>query len=299
MSSPTAAILADLQQLAHTDPEASAALAQLGAPVDPFLLGLHDQQLSGWFNHETSELITGFPIGPDDTVIDVGCGDGGALNFCADKGARVILADIDAERVARAASWIGDKAPGRVEMHVTDANPLPLPDESVTRVICMEVLEHVDDPGVIMAELARVGQPGARYLITVPDPVQEKLQQHLAPASYFEKPNHIRIFERADFEALITGAGLQVERKSFYGFYWSMWWLLFWECKLDFAGMPRHPVLDNWARTWAAVLATEDGIKVKHLFDRFMPKSQVIVARKPAADGAQPGERAARTGHGR
>jgi hypothetical protein len=29
------------------------------------------------------------------------------------------------------------------------------------------------------------------------------------------------------------------------------------------------------------VLATEDGLKVKQLFDRFLPKSQVIVARKP------------------
>jgi ubiquinone/menaquinone biosynthesis C-methylase UbiE len=281
MSSATAAILADLEQLAHRDPAAIAALAQLGAQVDPYLLGLHDAQLSGWYNHETNELMTGFPVGPSDIVIDVGCGDGGALNFCAEKGAYVILADLDTERVTKAASWIADKAPGRVEKHITDANPLPLPDASVTRVICMEMLEHVDDPVVVMAELVRIGRPGARYLITVPDTVQEKLQQHLAPASYFEKPNHVRIFERAAFDALVLEAGLRIERRSYYGFYWAMWWLLFWECKIDFTSMPRHPVLDNWTRTWAAVLATEDGMKVKQLFDRFMPKNQVIVAVKP------------------
>jgi SAM-dependent methyltransferase len=281
MSSPTAAVLAELEQLAQNDPEAIAALAKLGGQVDPFLLGLHDAQLSGWYNHETNELMTDFHISPDDIVIDVGCGDGGALRFCAEKGAYVILADLDAERVSQAASWIAEKAEGRVEKHITDANPLPLADESVTRVICMEMLEHVDDPAVVMAELVRIGRPGARYLITVPDTVQEKMQQHLAPASYFEKPNHIRIFERADFEKLVRGAGLTIERRSYYGFYWAMWWLLFWECNIDFAGMPRHPVLDNWARTWAAVLATEGGIKVKHLFDRFMPKNQVIIASKP------------------
>ena len=285
MLSSTAAILADLEQLTLKDPEAMAALAKLGAPVDPFLLGLHDAQLSGWYNHDTGELMTDFPISPDDVVVDVGCGDGGALNFCAEKGAYVILADVDAERVARAASWIAEKASGRVEKHVTDANPLPLRDESVTRVICMEMLEHVDDPTVVMNELVRIGKPGARYLITVPDTVQEKLQQHLAPSSYFEKPNHVRIFERSAFESLVLDAGLRIERRSYYGFYWAMWWLLFWECKVDFKGMPRHPVLDNWARTWAAVLATEDGIKVKHLFDRFMPKNQVIVAVKPEREG--------------
>ena len=281
MPSPTAAILAELEQLAHSDPEAIAALARLGGQIDPFLLGLHDAQLSGWYNHETSELMTDFTIGPDDLVIDVGCGDGGALNFCAEKGASVILADLDAERVNRAESWIAEKAPGRVRKYITDGNPLPLPDAHVSRVICMEMLEHVDDPSIIMAELVRVGKPGARYLITVPDTVQEKLQQHLAPASYFEKPNHVRIFERAEFERLVRDAGLIIERRSFYGFYWAMWWLLFWECNVDFVGMPRHPVLDNWARTWAAVLATEGGVKVKHLFDRFMPKNQVIVASKP------------------
>jgi SAM-dependent methyltransferase len=281
MPSPTAAILAELERLAHSDPDAIAALAKLGGQVDPFLLGLHDAQLSGWYNHETSELMTDFTIGPDDLVIDVGCGDGGALNFCAEKGASVILADLDAERVARAESWIAEKAPGRVQKYVTDGNPLPLPSNHVTRVICMEMLEHVDDPAVIMAELVRIGKPGARYLITVPDTVQEKLQQHVAPVSYFQKPNHVRIFERAAFDRLVLDAGLVIERRSFYGFYWAMWWLLFWECNIDFSGMPRHPVLDNWARTWAAVLATDGGVKVKHLFDRFMPKNQVIVASKP------------------
>ena len=281
MPSSTTAIIAELEQLAQNDPAAIAALAKFGGHVDPFLLGLHDSQLSGWYNHETSELMTDFTIGPDDIVIDVGCVDGGALAFCAEKGAYVILADLDAERVSRAADWIGDRAPGRVEKHITDANPLPLADSSVTRVICMEMLEHVDDPAVVLAELVRIGKPGARYLITVPDTVQEKLQKHLAPPSYFEKPNHIRIFERAEFDAAVTNAGLTIERRSFYGFYWAMWWLLFWECKIDFKGMPRHPVLDNWARTWAAVLATEEGIKVKHLFDRFMPKNQVIIASKP------------------
>jgi ubiquinone/menaquinone biosynthesis C-methylase UbiE len=281
MPSPTATILAQLEQLAQNDPEAIAALAKLGGHVDPFLLGLHDAQLSGWYNHETNELMTDFSVGPDDIVIDVGCGDGGALNFCAEKGARVILADVDAERAARAESWIAEKAAGRVEKYVTDANPLPLPDACVTRIVCMEMLEHVEDPAVVLRELVRVGKPGARYLITVPDTTQEKLQRHLAPESYFQKPNHIRIFEREDFAAAVTAAGLTIERRSYYGFYWAMWWLLFWECKIDFAGMPRHPVLDNWARTWAAVLATEGGLKIKHLFDRFLPKNQVIIASKP------------------
>lgn len=54
-----------------------------------------------------------------------------------------------------------------------------------------------------MAELVRVGQPGAQYLLTVPDPVAETVQKNLAPDSYFQKPNHIRIFQRDEFEQLV------------------------------------------------------------------------------------------------
>nr|BFE92844.1 hypothetical protein GCM10020185_33800 [Pseudomonas brassicacearum subsp. brassicacearum] len=49
--------------------------------VDPYMLGLHDAMLSGWFNQQTGELFTGFPVTPEDTLLDVGCGDGGNVHF--------------------------------------------------------------------------------------------------------------------------------------------------------------------------------------------------------------------------
>ena len=291
MSSEVETLVARLQFLAQHDKEAQAALQRLSPWADPNTLGLHDVMLGGWYNEEAGELAPGFAVSSEDVVIDVGCGDGGALNFCAKQGPHVILADIDAARVERARSWIETSAARRVETHVTDGNPLPLADASATRVICMEVLEHVDDPAAFLAELVRVGRPGAMYLLTVPDVVQENLQKHLAPSLYFEKPNHVRIFERAAFDALVRDAGLTIERRSYYGFFWAMWWLLFWTCDVSFEGAVRHPVLDNWARTWSAVLESKDGLRIKHLMDRFMPKNQVIIARKPAPheESATPG----------
>ena len=61
--------------------------------VDPYMLGLHDAMLSGWFNQETGELFTGFPVTPEDTLLDVGCGDGGNVHFCAMRGAKIIIAE--------------------------------------------------------------------------------------------------------------------------------------------------------------------------------------------------------------
>src|SRR5262249_38230243 len=155
--------------------------------INPFLLGLHDASLSGWYCDAQNELFLGFPIGADDVVLDVGCGDGGTMQFCAQRAAHIILADIDPDQITAAQKRRKDNLARKMEGYVTDSAPLPLRDDTATRIICMETLEHVDDPVQMMSELVRVGKPGARYLLTVPDPVGEHLQKHLAPASYFEK----------------------------------------------------------------------------------------------------------------
>ena len=247
---------------------------------DPFMLGLQDAMLSGWFNGATGELMTGFPVSAEDIVVDVGCGDGGISHFCARQGAHVILADADAAKIQQAAERLANSPARKVEAHVTDCNPLPLADGSVTRVICTEVLEHVDDPVAFAAELVRVGQPGALYLITVPGAEQEKLQKRLAPPQYFEKPNHIRIFEPEAFASLVENAGLRIEHRTSYGFFWSMWWLFFWQTDIPF-GQGAHPSLEAWTTTWSEVLKGKDGARIKQTFDAFLPKAQVIVARKP------------------
>jgi hypothetical protein len=45
--------------------------------------------------------------------------------------------------------------------------------------------------------------------------------------------------------------------------------------------------MESWAKTWQDLLAQPDGLAIKQMLDQFMPKSQVIIARKPVdADAA-------------
>lgn len=251
--------------------------------VDPYMLGLYDATLSGWFNQKTDELFTGFVITPEDTVLDVGCGDGGNVHFCAMRGAKIILADIDAAKVeATRQRMIGTPARD-VEHHVTDCNPLPLADATATRIVSTEVIEHVDDPAQFLSELVRVGKPGALYLLSVPHPSSEDLQKDIASPEYFQKPNHIRIISEDQFKQMVTDAGLEVISHSQYGFYWSMWMLLFWEAKVEFSN-PDHPLLNHWANTWQAILDSPRGEQIKQALDAVVAKSQVIIARKPAGE---------------
>lgn len=269
--------------LSDESSEVAHSSAKAEQPAMATNVGFRDAVLSGWFNNDTGELFRGVPIAPEDVVVDVGCGEGGSLAFSARRGAHVVAIDHDAAALERAREKIEATAARVKEYHVSVAEQLPVADGKATRVICTEVLEHVDDPAVVLRELVRIGAPGAFYLITVPDPVAEGVQQKIAPPVYFQRPNHLRILPREEFRRLVTDAGLEIVEVSRYGFYWSVWWAMFWACNVDLAS-PAHPALDNWARAWSALLDTADGPRVKEALDDVMPKSQVIVARKPAEE---------------
>jgi SAM-dependent methyltransferase len=235
-------------------------------PVDTGWLGLYDAKLSGWGSDD--ELFRGVPIGPNDVVVDIGCGKGGYLGFCADRAARVIGVDLDADSLAAARERLSESA-AQVEFHIAPAEQLPIADGAATRVVCTEVLEHVADPAVVLRELARVAAPGG---------LQERMQEHVADDHYFQPPNHIRIIEREEFPAMVSAAGLEVLSQDSYGFFWSVWWALQWGS----GGNPDHEMLQHWTLAWKALLDAPHGRAVKDGLDRFLPKSQVIVARKPS-----------------
>ncbi len=249
-------------------------------PPDSSLLGLYDAVLSGWFQNDTSELFRGIPISSDDVVLDAGCGEGGVLAFCGRLGAHVIAVDTHEATLDVARQCLAETAARKMDFYCSPADALPVPDAVASRIICTEVLEHVDDPAAVIRELCRVGQPGALYLFSVPDVLGESLLKKVGPESYFQAPNHVRVFERDAFARTIRDGGLEVVSHTMTGFFWSIWWALYWGCKPDLSH-PYHPVLDHWTLAWRALVDTEMGLKLKHQLDEFMPKSQIIVARKP------------------
>ena len=254
------------------------AVSDLSAP-DWELVGLIDAVAGGWFRNDTGELIAGFPVRAEDTVLDVGCGDGGNVFFCGQQGAHVAFTDIEPARVAETQRRAGTSRARGVQPIVSDCDPIPLPDGFASVVICTEVLEHVPDPARLVAELVRVGAPGARYLISVPDPVSESVQRKLADESFFRAPNHLRVFARDEFQELLTGRGLLIEKVQGYGFFWSVWWAFYWSCEADGQGR-EHPALVHWSRAWIAMLQSPDGPRIKAALDALTPKSQLVIARK-------------------
>jgi SAM-dependent methyltransferase len=260
---------------AHPSPSPRTASPSLS----PSELGLRDSAIGGWFNQEAGELCPGYSVATSDIVVDVGCGGGGNARFCASMGASTTVVDVSTEALARAQELMRGE-PGAGTAIQSDGNPLPLPDECATRVVCTEVLEHVDDPHSFLAELVRIGKHGALYLLSVPDPIGEEIQRHVGPEGYFKKPHHVRVIQRQEFADMISAAGLLIEKRAYNGFFWAMWWSLCWPLKVDMRN-PDHPVMNGWLSTWSELLKTPEGPTIKRLLDGVMPKSQIVIARKP------------------
>jgi 2-polyprenyl-3-methyl-5-hydroxy-6-metoxy-1,4-benzoquinol methylase len=261
--------------------------------VDSRDCGLVDAVQSGWYQSESNELFKGFAISAADSVLDVGCGAGGASLFSANRGAHVVFTDVVAEKIESLKARVAQTPARQFEGFVSDSIPLPVADASMSRVISMEVLEHVEDPAAFLRELVRVGQPGALYLLAVPDPVGENIQKGFAPEYYFERPNHIHIFEREEFGRLVTDAGLEIVRRDSFGFFWTFWMFLYWSVAKQVGGElqgtshdvvqpPYPPILNDWAKLWHQVIKMPEAAPMKQALDQLLPKSQVIIARKPA-----------------
>jgi SAM-dependent methyltransferase len=100
-------------------------------------------------------------LGPDDLVVDVGCGPGTAARHAARLGARVTGIDPAPVmlRVARALT----RGPG-VRYVEGMAEALPLPDDAGTVVWSIATVHHWRDLDAGVREVRRVLRPGGRFI---------------------------------------------------------------------------------------------------------------------------------------
>jgi cyclopropane fatty-acyl-phospholipid synthase-like methyltransferase len=109
-----------------------------------------------------------FPLDPQDRVINLGCGDGPQAVVYADQAREMVGVDINPDRVRR--SEDAARAAGAVGYRAICANveETGLPAGSFEKAIVIDVIEHVEHPDRLLAEVRRLLVPGGRVLITFP-----------------------------------------------------------------------------------------------------------------------------------
>ena len=96
------------------------------------------------------------------SVLDVGCGGGYTCEFLAQRGATVWGVDQSASCIEAARSHAqGENLAIAYQQGV--AEQLPFEAEQFDGVVCVDVLEHVDNPRQAIAEISRVLKPGGYF----------------------------------------------------------------------------------------------------------------------------------------
>jgi ubiquinone/menaquinone biosynthesis C-methylase UbiE len=147
---------------------------------------------------------------PGGRLLDVGCGTGFVIRNAIGLFDDIHGVDITPEMMAR----IGP-LPQPVRLHEARAEALPFPDAAFDAVTAYSFLDHVDDIGAVLREMARVLRPGGRaYIDLVPNRAFWRALQAvlLAQADALPAPlaREVRMVH-ANAEAVAAAHGVAVE----------------------------------------------------------------------------------------
>jgi len=146
-----------------------------------------------------------FPDDPGFVLLDIGPGLGELVQRYGERH-RVVAVEPDAEYARRVASaW-----PDRVLMCRGVGEALPLREAAFDGVTLLEVLEHVDDPDVVLHEAARVLKPRGALCVAVPTSYTEAVYSRLHP-QYMTNATHVRVFKKQELIARIERQGFAVQ----------------------------------------------------------------------------------------
>lgn len=140
-------------------------------------------------------------------ILDIGCATGAYSKKLNELGYSSIGIDINPDYI-RIAQDQG------IEAYQMSAEHLDFPDNYFDSVLLFEVLEHVNDPYVIIKEASRVAKKN--ILITVPDSTNfKKLKQCGLTYDHMLDLDHKKFFSKNDLKTLFAELSKEKELKRF------------------------------------------------------------------------------------
>ncbi len=175
------------QPLPHVAPD---------TPAHRMLFGL--RRFADFQVHTVYGDVAAFLKNRSGAVADIGCGECPYRHLCEHFGLQYIGIDtIDAGRFSY----------DRPDVLRFDGKTLPLADDSVDAILCTEVLEHVEIPEQLIAQMLRVLKPGGELLLTLPWSVR----YHYIPYDYCRyTPSKLRSLFRGFASVQVMPRGTDV-----------------------------------------------------------------------------------------
>jgi 2-polyprenyl-3-methyl-5-hydroxy-6-metoxy-1,4-benzoquinol methylase len=172
-----------------------------------------------YFDHVRSDIR---PLLPPSArrILDVGCGAGNTLAWLQTlyPAAHTIGLEYNEELRPQLAA-------NAHEHYVLDIDKGIPPLEPVDLLLCLDVLEHLPDPGAVLAKLAKLLSPGGVVIVSLPNIAHFSVSLPLMLEGKFSYTDagildrtHLRFFVKNSAISLLNDAGLSVNGALLSGF---------------------------------------------------------------------------------
>jgi SAM-dependent methyltransferase len=155
--------------------------------------------------HERFESFLG------DRILEVGSGVGNQTRFFIDDRERVVASDIEPHYVRELTSRFADRRNVRIASYrfpLDGPSRAELRDDAIDTIVCMNVLEHIEDDVATLTDFATVLPSHGRLVLLVPSlkALYGTLDQHL---------NHYRRYDQEELRAKLRASGFTIDTMRF------------------------------------------------------------------------------------
>jgi len=174
------------------------------------------------------EIFRALHLNSNDVLLDIGCASGHEVFSAAPYIKKGVGVDIAKSFTDAAEQFATEHNITNTEFFHVDAEKLPFPDNSFSKIICSEVVEHVVDPKILLAEIHRVLSPNGIVVFTVPNwnsrgTLYKRIMNGFRPFPFTPLTDfsmegiaahgdaHVWQFTIREFKELVESAGFETE----------------------------------------------------------------------------------------
>lgn len=163
-----------------------------------------------WWWRARTELIIEklgklFPVGGEQSILDIGCGDGLFFDRLAKFG--------DVAGVEPGTDLVRENNPHRNRIYVCPFDEHFQPGRQYSLILMLDVLEHLDSPDAALRRVENLLRPGGKFVATVPAFM-------LLWTNHDVLNHHHKRYTKATFRAAATEAGLRIDEER-YLYHWT------------------------------------------------------------------------------